>query len=87
MLRQAVWASPAVDTLLGKEARRSHRQGDRGLDRRKPQHHQGACQEAGGATVFSLGRPGSRGTLHDQVAAGLALMLMYEPEIVDLEAD
>jgi Fic family protein len=55
------------DIGAGEDARRSHRQGDRGLDRRKPQHHQGACQEAGGATVPASGREGARCPLHDEV--------------------
>ena len=53
----------------GENARRDHRQGNRRIHRRQPQHHQGACEETGRTAISAAARPRARRASHDQVGS------------------
>jgi hypothetical protein len=59
------------DSGAGENARRDYRQGNRGCDGREPQHHQGACEKAGGAALPYTGRQRTRRALYDQVVVAV----------------
>ena len=63
----------------GEDAQRDHGQGNRGIHRCQPKHHQGAREETGRAAISAAGRPVTRRALFDQVTAGLLQLATSGP--------
>jgi hypothetical protein len=57
------------DPGIGEDARGDHRQGNRRIHRREPQHHQSTCEETSRTAISAAPRPRARRALHDQVGS------------------
>jgi Fic family protein len=63
-----------LDTGACENARRNHHHGNRGFDRREPQHHQGTSEKAGRAALPGAVGQGTRRALHDKVTHVLCVL-------------